>query len=164
MKHRESDRQSERILNALRNHPEGLTRTEINITVFKRHLRADRLREAVTLLKQADSIESKIEKTRCRHTERFLVTANEINEISEVRPVESLRMNTQLTHSQITQFLATAETVDAKLSSAAIGLDIIRRKAADVGRPMNELIEFLIAQGYSRVAQALGSEFRQDER
>jgi hypothetical protein len=71
--------------------------------------------------------------------------------------------SSKLTRSQINQFLATAETVDAKLSTASFGLDIIRRKAADVGLPMNELIELLVAQGYSRVAKTLRSEFRQDE-
>jgi hypothetical protein len=40
--------------------------------------------------------------------------------------------------SQINQFLATAETVDAKLSTAAIGLDIIRRKAANAGLPRGD--------------------------
>jgi hypothetical protein len=64
----------------------------------------------------------------------------------------------KLTKSQINRLLATAETVDAKLCSASIGLDIIRRKAADVGLPMNELTEFLITQGYPRVAEAFGPE------
>jgi hypothetical protein len=64
-------------------------------------------------------------------------------------------MRGKLTQSQINQFLATAETVDAKLSSAAIGLDIIRQKASDTGVPLGELIELLVAQGYPRVAEAL---------
>ena len=65
-------------------------------------------------------------------------------------------MKAKLTQSQINQFLATAETVDAKLSIAATGLDIIRRKASDAGVPMNELIDLLVAQGYPRVAEARG--------
>jgi len=64
-------------------------------------------------------------------------------------------MKTKITRSQTKHFLATAETVDAKLASAAIGLDIIRQKASDTGVPLGELIELLVAQGYPRVAEAL---------
>jgi hypothetical protein len=77
---------------------------------------------------------------------------------------KSAKMKTKLTRSQIGQFLATAETIDAKLSTASFGLDIIRHKAADVGLPMTELIEFLVAQGYPRVAEVFRSEARADER
>jgi hypothetical protein len=94
---------------------------------------------------------------RCAKAALF-ISVNEIDEINEVPSVESPRMKTKLTHNQITNLLATAETVDAKLSTAAIGLDIIRRKAADVGLPKNDLTELLVAQGYSRVAQALTSD------
>jgi len=64
-------------------------------------------------------------------------------------------MKTKITRSQTKHFLATAETVDGKLASAAIGLDIIRRKASDADVPTNELIELLVVQGYPRVAEAL---------
>ena len=64
-------------------------------------------------------------------------------------------MKTKLTRSQIDHFLTTAETVDAKLSTAAFGLDIIWRKAADAGVPISDVIELLVAQGYPRVAETL---------
>ena len=64
-------------------------------------------------------------------------------------------MKTKISRAQIREFLSTAEIVDVKLSSAQFGLDIILRKAKDCAIPNDELIEFLIAQGYSRVADAI---------
>jgi len=122
---------------------------------FKRNLSADRLNKALAVLKKIGSVESRIEKTSGRDAERFFASANELDEIDELSLAKSLHMKTKLTQSQINQFLATAETVDAKLSTAAIGLGIIHCKAIDVGLSMNELVEFLAAQGYSRVAEAL---------
>ena len=66
-----SNPKAEKILDALRQNPEGLTRTEINVTVFKRHLSADRLEDAVALHKKIGWIESRSEKTNGREAERF---------------------------------------------------------------------------------------------
>ena len=65
------DPKAEKILDALRKQPDGMTRTEISAVIFNRHLSADRLEEALTLLKKIGWIESRTEKTTGRDAERF---------------------------------------------------------------------------------------------
>jgi hypothetical protein len=65
------DSKAEKILDALRKHPEGLTRTEINVIVFKRNVKSERIDEALVVLLRADWIERRVEKTSGRDTERF---------------------------------------------------------------------------------------------
>jgi hypothetical protein len=66
-----SNPKAEKIFDALRKNPGGLTRTEINVMVFKRNLNSDRLEKALALLKKIGWIESRLEKTEGRNAERF---------------------------------------------------------------------------------------------
>ena len=66
-----SNPKAEKIFDALRQSPKGLTRTEINIMVFKRNLSAERLEEALALPKKIGWIESQVNKTSGRDAERF---------------------------------------------------------------------------------------------
>jgi hypothetical protein len=65
------DPKAEKILDALRKHSEGLTRTEINVTVFKRNVKSERIDEALDVLLRAGWIERRIEKTAGRDVEWF---------------------------------------------------------------------------------------------
>jgi hypothetical protein len=62
---------AEKIFEALRHAPKGMTRRAISDLVFKRHLKAEVLEEALTLLKKAGWVESQIEQTGGRDAERF---------------------------------------------------------------------------------------------
>jgi hypothetical protein len=66
------DPKAEKTLDALRKHQEGLTRTEINVTIFKRNVKSERIDEALEILIRAGWIESRVEKTSGRDAERFL--------------------------------------------------------------------------------------------
>jgi len=65
------DRRAEKILDALRKYPEGLTRTEISVTVFKRNVKSERVDEALGVLLRAGWVERRVEKTSGRDAERF---------------------------------------------------------------------------------------------
>jgi hypothetical protein len=62
---------AEKIFDALRQTPEGITRRDINNIVFKRNVKAESIEEALETLKQAGWIESQLEKTGGRAAERF---------------------------------------------------------------------------------------------
>jgi hypothetical protein len=62
---------AEKIFDALRLAPQGMTRTEISDAVFRRHLKAEVLEEALNLLKKVGWIRSQTEKTDGRDAERL---------------------------------------------------------------------------------------------
>jgi hypothetical protein len=66
-----SNPRAEKIFDALRHAPGGLTRREINDLVFKRNAKAEVIEEALALLKKAGWVRTQTEKTDGRDAERF---------------------------------------------------------------------------------------------
>jgi hypothetical protein len=62
---------AEKIFDALRQTPQGMTRWDINNIVFKRNLKTEGIEEALNLLMSIGWIERRIEKTDGRDAERF---------------------------------------------------------------------------------------------
>jgi hypothetical protein len=65
---------AEKIFDALRQAPQGMTETDISTLVFKRNVKAEAIKEALSLLKKARWIKSETETTGGRDAERFFPT------------------------------------------------------------------------------------------
>jgi len=82
--HRLDDHNAEKILTALRTHPEGMTRTQINVEVFGRNLSCSKIDNALAYLRRLKRAEVINESTNGRTRQRWLAISNSIgNEINE---------------------------------------------------------------------------------
>jgi hypothetical protein len=83
-----SDPNAEKILAALDAiYPEGLTRTEISVQVFQRHLPAQRIKDALASLLKAGAVREQREATGGAPVHRYFRSLySEISEISEFSP------------------------------------------------------------------------------
>jgi hypothetical protein len=69
---------AEKIYAALRNHPAGMTRTEISINVFNRHLTKVKLDETLSYLRKINLAHSSVEPTSGRPTERWFANTRKV--------------------------------------------------------------------------------------